>query len=78
VILVFWWYILIQKESTSWRKKKEKDDFEERNEDEKLEVVHEEPKHNWGKWEVEKASTSSSQREWDPLIWASKQVLPTK
>ncbi|WVZ16702.1 hypothetical protein V8G54_009684, partial [Vigna mungo] len=37
----------IQKESTSARsKKKEKDDFEERNEDEKLEVVHGEQKHH--------------------------------
>ncbi|KAG2409533.1 uncharacterized protein HKW66_Vig0001980 [Vigna angularis] len=35
------------KESTSARrKKKEKDDFEERNEDEKLEVVYGEPKHH--------------------------------
>lgn len=74
----FWWYILIQKESTNARSKKENDDFEERNQDEKLEVVHGEPKYHWGEWEVEEASTSSSQRESDPLIWASKEVLPTK
>jgi len=38
---------MIQKESTSARsKEKEKDGFEERNEDEKLEVVHGEQKHH--------------------------------
>jgi len=37
---------LIQKESTNARSKKENDDFEERNQDEKLEVVHGEPKYH--------------------------------
>jgi len=78
-VILFWWYIyiyiMIQKESTSARsKEKEKDGFEERNEDEKLEVVHGEQKHHWGEWEVEEEGTASSQRESNSLISASGEV----
>lgn len=75
-----WLMILVQKESTIARSKtEEKDDhIEDWNKDEKLEVVHGEPKHHRGESEVEEASNASSQREWCPLISASKEAFRTK
>ena len=60
-------------------KTEEKDDhIEDWNKDEKLEVVHGEPKHHRGEWEVKEASSASSQREWGPLISTSKEAFRTK
>lgn len=75
-----WLMILVQKESTIARSKtEEKDDhIEDWNKDEKLEVVHGEPKHHRGEWEVKEASSASSQREWGPLISTSKEAFRTK
>lgn len=75
-----WLMVLVQKESTIARSKtEEKDDhIEDWNKDEKLEVVHGEPKHHRGESEVEEASNASSQREWCPLISASKEAFRTK
>lgn len=75
-----WLMVLVQKESTIARSKtEEKDDhIEDWNKDEKLEVVHGEPKHHRGEWEVKEASSASSQREWGPLISTSKEAFRTK
>ena len=77
-MILIWWYP-VQKESTNERSKtEEKDDCGEgRDWDEKHEIVHREPKHNKGEWEVEEASRASLQRESGPLISAPKEAFRT-
>ena len=45
---------------------------ESRDSDEELEIVHEEPKHHRGEWEVEETGHASAQRESGSLISQQK------
>ena len=71
--------MMMQKEGTLERSKtKEKDCCEIRDSDEELEVVHGEPNHHRGEWEVEETSHASAQRESGPLVSAPKEAFRTK
>jgi len=45
--------------------------------DEKLEVVHGEPNHHRGEWEVKETSHASAQRESGTLVSAPKEAFRT-